>query len=120
MSHCQLPGTIYLGLTRTLLPVQVYSTIDGAIDRFKKQPVNPEMQQAMPSQHQPAYAYPAAAASYPDPAYQAAAVGAQYAGVPYDATAYSNGQYAAYPPQQYQQPYAGAAATDGSAAAPGA
>lgn len=101
--------------------LQVYSTIDGAIDRFKKQPINPEMQQAMPSHPQPAYQYPAtgtAAAPHPDPAYQAAAAGPQYAGVPYDANAYASGQYAAYP-QQYQQPYAAAAANGTAAAQPG-
>ena len=96
----------------------MFSSIDGAIDKFKKQPVNPEMQQAMPLHPQAAYPYPVAgatAAAYPDPSYQAAPGGAQYAGAPYDANAYAGGQYAAYP-QQYQQSY-GAAAANGSAAA---
>lgn len=61
----------------------------------------------MPSQA--AYQYPVAAtnAAYPDPAYPATAAPAQYTGAPYDASAYA-GQYAAYPQQQYQQPYASA------------
>lgn len=97
---------------------QVFSTIDAAIDKFKRQPVNPDMQQAVPSQ--PAYPYPvagAAAGAYPAPSYQAAA--AQYAGAPYDASAYAAGQYPAYPQQQYQQPYAASASANGAVATQG-
>lgn len=98
------------------LLLQVFSTIDAAIDRFKRQPVNKDMQQAMPSQQQ-AYPYSVAGATagpYSDPSYQAAA---QYAGAPYDASA--AGQYPAYPQQQYQQPYAATAVANGAAAPQG-
>ena len=97
-----------------LLSLQVFSTIDAAIDKFKRQPINPETQQALPSHPQAAYQYPVTnAAAYSDTSYPAAAAPAQYTGAPYDASAYAAGQYAAYPQQQYQQAYA----PTGSAAA---
>ncbi|KAL3162429.1 hypothetical protein ABBQ32_010098 [Trebouxia sp. C0010 RCD-2024] len=116
------PGIFYLAFVLRTTPARenfsvlpsgyyyrkkVFSTIDAAIDKFKRQPINPETQQAMPSHNQAAYQYPVAAtnAAYPDTSYPATAAPAQYTGAPYDASAYA-GQYAAYPQQQYQQPYA--------------
>ena len=97
--------------------LQVVSTIDAAIDNFKRNPVPLEMQAGAP-QHQAPYQHPTAGATavpgaYQDPqtAYPAAAgATAPYAGAAYSAAPYSHGQYGAYPQQPYQQPYAAAAA----------
>lgn len=121
------PGIFYLAFVLRTTPARenfsvlpsgyyyrkkVFSTLDAAIDKFKRQPINPETQQALPSNHQPAYQYPVttADAAYSNPSYPAAAAAAQYTGAPYDASAYAGGQYAAYSQQQYQQPYAPTAA----------
>ena len=93
----------------------MFTSIDGVIDKFKRQPVPPEIPQAAPVhqpdvyQQHPAAAAPAAAATY-QAAQPAACAAAQYAAPAYNAGAYPNAQYAAYPQQQqYQQPYAAAA-----------
>ena len=97
--------------------MQVFPTIDAAIDKFKRSPIPPDAQQAAPSHHQATYQqYPAAGSRAAPVAYQdphtsyPAAAGTQYAGTAYDASAYPSGQYGAYPQQQYQQPYAAPAA----------
>ena len=97
--------------------LQVVSTIDAAIDKFKRNPVPPEMQAGAPQHQAPYQQFPTAGATavpgYEDPqaAYPAAAgATAPYAGAAYNAAPYSQGQYGAYPQQPYQQPYAAAAA----------
>lgn len=98
--------------------LQVVSTIDAAIDKFKRNPVPLEMQAGAPQHQVPYQQYPTAGSTavpgaYQDPqtAYPAAAgATAPYAGAAYNAAAYSHGQYGAYSQQPYQQPYAAAAA----------
>lgn len=98
--------------------LQVYPSIDAVCNKFKAQPVNPELAQqaaAMASQYGTAYQQPAAppkaaATGYQhDPAYAAGAP--QYAAGAYAAGPYANGQYAAHAQPGYAaQPYAAAAA----------
>ncbi len=98
--------------------LQVVSTIDAAIDKFKRNPVPLEMQAGAPQHQAPYQQFPTAGSTavpgaYQDPqtAYPAAAgATAPYAGAAYNAAPYSHGQYGAYPQQPYQQPYAAAAA----------
>ncbi len=98
--------------------LQVVSTIDAAIDKFKRNPVPLEMQAGAPQHQAPYQHHPTAGATavpgaYQDPqtAYPATAgATAPYAEAVYIAAPYSQGQYGAYPQQPYQQPYAAAAA----------
>lgn len=106
--------------------LQVYPTIDAVCNKFKAQPVNPELAQqasAMAAQYGAAYPHAAApskaaSAGYQqDPTYAAAA--SQYAAGGYAAGAYGNGQYPAHAQPGYAaQPYA-AAAANGAAASNG-
>ena len=94
----------------TACALQVFTSIDGVIDKFKRQPVPPEIAQAAPVHQPDVYQqHPAAAAAAYPAAQPAAYPAAQYAAPAYNAGAYPNAQYAAYLQQQYQQPYAAAA-----------
>ncbi|KAL0039173.1 hypothetical protein WJX77_010168 [Trebouxia sp. C0004] len=126
------PGIFFLGFVMRSTPARenfsvlpsgyyfrkkVVSTIDAAIDKFKRNPVPLEMQAGAPQHHAPYQQYPTAGSTavsgaYQDPqnAYPAAAgATVPYAGAAYNA-AYSHGQYGGYSQQPYQQPYAAAAA----------
>lgn len=101
--------------------MQVVSTIDAAIDKFKREPIPPEMQATASHHAAPYQPYPAvgsrAVLGDPQASYPAAAgAAAPHVGAAYTAGAYANGQYGAYPQQQYQQPYSVAAT---AAAVPG-
>ena len=104
--------------------LQVYPTIDAVCNKFKAQPINPELAQqaaVMATQYGVAYQQPAASSKAPsaypqDPAYGAAAGASQYSQAAYATNPYANGQYPVHAQPGYAgQPYA-AAAANGAAA----